>query len=75
MGCAFAIVVAFEDLFVGPGAWLLQRNNSANFAGANINATAVDSGEDVTSTMSNQEMLANMITYYNENSKLDSIYC
>ena len=26
MGCAFAIVVAFEDLSAGPGAWLLQRN-------------------------------------------------
>ena len=48
---------------------ILTGNNSVNFANANVNTTTADSGEVATSTMSNKEILANMISWYDNNSK------
>ena len=48
---------------------ILTGNNSVNFANANVNTTTADSGEDNISTMDNKQVFANMVNWYNENSK------
>ena len=48
---------------------ILTGNNSVNFANTNVNTTTADSGEDNILTMDSKQVFANMVNWYNENSK------